>query len=265
MSIGRSKLARILMVAAVLMALTMPGTIVLAHDGGGHGGHDADGGHHDAANGGHGDVDKGGGGGGGAGGGSHKETTSPDAGKNGDTMGDRMSNMHTGAKGRGAGGDDKLELGARSSGVSVTRGAEVPAVTHGPTEAASTGVAPARAAAVSEASRTGAVGTTPGATGVEGASAGTAGGVAGAPGGGAPEATAVAPPSVPVLGAEQTAIGPTTPEQRMVLGAQQTRPRTLPFTGLSAAWAMLISGGRWAGVLLGLIGLAFLVRGLRRA
>ena len=254
MRIGRSKLARILMVAAVLMPLTMPGTIVFAQDGGGHGGHDADGGHHDAANGGHGDVDKGGGGG--AGGGSHKETTSPDAGRNGDTMGDLKSNMHTGAKGRGAGGDDKLELGAPT------------------TTGVSTAAAPAHAATVSETPRRGTVAATPGAAGVEAAPAGAAAGAAGAPGaaaagapggGVAPGAAAVAPPSVPPLGAEQTAVGPTSPGQRMVLGAQQTRPRTLPFTGLSAAWAMLISGGRWAGVLLGILGLTFLIRGLRRA
>lgn len=245
MRIGRSKLARILMVGAVLMALTMPGTIVFARDGGGHGGHDADGGHHDAANGGHGDVDKGGGGT--AGGGNHVETSSPDAGRNGDTMGDLKSNMHTGAKGRGAGGDDKFELGAGTTGVT-------------------TAGAPAHAAAVTESPRSGAVGATPGAAGIEAAHSPASVGTAGAPGGAvAPGTTAAAPPSVPVLGSEQTAIGPTTPGQRMVLGAQQTGPRTLPFTGLSAAWAMLISGGRWAGVLLGLLGLTFLVRGLRRA
>jgi hypothetical protein len=260
MRFGRAKLARVLMVAGVLMALTMPGTIVLAHDGGGHGGHDA-------ANGGHGDVDKGGGGGGGAEVGSHKETTSPDAGKNGDTMGDLKSNMHTGAKGRGAGGDDKLELGARSTGVS--KGAAAPRTAEVGT--VSRAVAPAHPAAVSEASRSSSVAATPGAAGVEAAPAGAAAGApgaaaAGAPGGGgAPGAAAVAPPTVPPLGAEQTALGPTAPGgQRMVLGAQQTRPRTLPFTGLSAAWAMLISGGRWAGVLLGVLGLTFLIRGLRR-
>ncbi|HEV2439873.1 MAG TPA: hypothetical protein VGX97_07405 [bacterium] len=255
MRIGRSKLARILMVAAVLMALTMPGTIVFAHDGGGHGGHDADGGHHDAADGSHGGADKGGGET--AGGGSHRETSSPDAGKNGDTIGDLRSNMHTGARGRGAGGDDKLELGAGTTG-------------------GTTAGAPAHAAPVAESPRSGAGGATPGAAGAEVAHAGVAagapgvagasGGAAGASGGAvAPGGTAAAPPSVPVLGAEQTAIGPATPGQRMVLGAQQTRPRTLPFTGLSAAWAMLISRGRWAGVLLGLLGLAFLVRGFRRA
>ena len=94
MNIERSSLVRVLMVAAVLMAFTMPGTIVFAQDIG----HDAgaDHGQHDAGAGGH-DV-----GGGSAGGGKEISTNGTD--NNGDTRGDVASNQtgagpHTGASG----------------------------------------------------------------------------------------------------------------------------------------------------------------------
>jgi hypothetical protein len=47
-----------------------------------------------------------------------------------------------------------------------------------------------------------------------------------------------------------------------VLGAQQVR--RLPFTGISPAWAMLLGAGRWAGMLLGALGLLLLVRGMKQ-
>lgn len=228
MRIDRSHLVQLLVTGAVFVTLTLPTTIVLAHGGGDSA--------HDAAGGGHGDVAAGG----------HQEVSSNGTDTNGDITGDIRSNMHTGAKGRGAGGDDKTEIAGSNAGaplevarpsaaVSVARAVEtrvaVGAVTHPAVE------------------HFGA----PGAAGLEVAPAESA---AGAPGASLGPGAAAAASSIPVLGAAQ---------QRFVLGAQQVRPRTLPFTGLSAAWAMLISNGQWAGVLLGALGLMFLVCGLRRA
>ena len=253
MRIGRSKLAGLLVVSAVLVTLTLPGAIVLAHDGG-HG-HDASAeGHHDAG-GGHGDAASGG----------SKEalagTNNNGTDNNGDIMGDARSNMHTGRFGAGAaapGGDDKITTAAHR-GASVTRSTEVhvvtAAVTHRPAEVTvvTPVVAPTHAAVVVESAR-------------EAAEARPGGAAAGAiESGRAPAATAVSAPSGAVLGAEQTARAPSIGAPRLVLGAQQTRPRTLPFTGLSAAWAMLMTGGRWAGVLFSALGLLLLARGLKRS
>jgi hypothetical protein len=266
MRIARSTLAGPLLVGAILMALTRPGAIVFAdngrdagadnghHDAGAHGGgHDAGG----SSSSGH-DVSAGSGGGSSGG---HHEVSSNGTDNNGDTKGDINSNMHTGAKGLGAGGDDKI----RSHGAVTVAPAPAGAVTITPggVGTVSTAIAPAPAATVFE-SNGGAVagGAAAGVAGVEAAPAG----VAETTGAGiVPGAEAIVQPSVPVLGAGQTAMGPAAPGQRFVLGTPRVRPRTLPFTGLSAAWAMLISNGRWAGILLGALGLMLLVRGLRRA
>lgn len=287
MRIALAKFTTIFSAGAIIVMLMAPGAIVYAQ-GNDRAGHDigADGAQHGSDTGAS---------------GPNKERSTTGKDMNSDVVGDSRSNQtgagpHTGASGLGAGGDDKTTAGHVTTSStttghvtshvtsSVTTSGEVSTsstttghVTSGVTTSGGPTVAETPSGSVSGAggvtaaapagSEAGAQ--APGAAGVvtttpAGLEAGTATPAPGA--GAAPGATAISPPSVPPLGAAQTAAAPPAPAvQHVAVSAQQTKPRTLPYTGLSAAWAMLISGGRWAGMLLSALGLLLLVRGLRRA
>lgn len=250
MRLLNSTLARFFLVVAVATALATP-AMVYAGARDGRGGQDAGGAAGGAAE---------------SVGGAHAGNVDGLTDGQGDErIGDVRSNQtgagpHTGAKGRGAGGEDVLHAVAVTGG-GVTTGTHATTGGHttvtGGTTAGGTATAgfhtTATPAAVGPSTTTGETSTV--GTG-EVAATTTETAVVTPP-------AAAAPATTPPLGARQ--IAPAAPAlQQVALGTSQAKPRTLPFNGLSPAWAALITDGRWAGSLLSMLGLLLFVRGLRK-
>ena len=282
-----SRLTRALLIVAVAIALASP-AVVYAGGKDSRGGHDSGGAAGAAAE--------------SVGGANANVDLNVTDGQGDERVGDVSSNQtgagpHTGAKGRGAGGEDVVRAGTvagahvltgakTSTGTTATHttgthttgthttGTHTPGIGTTGTGGTSSGGTMTTASNTTETTTAGGPSTTAGETTAAGAvseippipsgtAAVTAPSAAALPAAAPGQPATTAAPPTPPLGAQQTTPGAPAPQQ-MAAGTAQVKPRTLPFNGLAPAWAAFITGGRWAGSLLGMLGLLLLVRGFRK-